>query len=342
MQIAPVSSINARFTRVPTPVLAMLELTHKCNWACFHCIRDCNAGYELTDALLTEDWLGVLDELAELNCMAVSFTGGEATIHPDIIALIRHARKRGMSVSLKTNGMTLATIASELKAAGVQYLEVSVHGATAEAHDRCTQVPGSFDKTIAGIREARRVGIPVVMKSGVFRWNAHELLAMRELAGELDCPVARDYSIIVTDRGRLFDDDFVTVDQIREIERLWPVSVQESSQNGSQKPQTCAQGMNTVAISSDGEILSCIQVRKPLGRLAEMTLTEAWRRYAGRAHSISTDRLSRCASCELLPRCVVCVGRNESSTGSFYEPPLERCFITMSLYGQDKMIKEVV
>lgn len=323
------------FSKYPIPSVCMLELTHKCNEFCVHCVRDCNGLAPSEDFMTTEDWKTVIDDAASLKTFAISMTGGEPTLHEGFLELVSHAKSYGMAISVKTNALKLEAMAEEMKERGVRYLEISIHGDNAATHDRVTRVPGSFERAIRGIKAARRAGIAATIKCNFFRWNAGEVAGVRALAAELECQVNRDFFLINSDHGRAFDDDFVTPFQVRDIEADWPQASLASNQNKDTTPLMCTQGINNCAITADGEILSCLLVRKPLGHLREMTLVEAWGRYAGRSHSIDYKRFSRCNNCSLLPKCHVCIGQNYSATNDFYEPPLERCYVTMALYGAE-------
>ncbi len=311
----------------------MLELTNRCNLDCTHCVRE-SPSLHHTDELTTEEWLRVLDELADINTFTVCFTGGEATLHPDLLLLIRYARKLNMRVALKTNGLNLSRLASPLKADGVGLIDVSLYGSTAATHERCTLVPGSFARTTAGIRAARAEGIAVMINISLFRWNADELHAIRQFAAETGCSVNREYIMTTTDLGRT-PGDICTPSQIRAIEQSWPMMTIPSHQNGSTKVRFCTQGINRMAITARGEILSCITIREPMGHVRGEGVAAVWRRSTenGRPHNLDYDRFSRCLKCDFLPKCHVCPGHNQAATGEFYEPPLERCYAMMSLHG---------
>lgn len=336
--------INRLFARVPTPTAATLELTNRCNLACFHCVRDSPLGPRANELSLDE-WKRVLDELADVGTFSVCFTGGEATSFPGLMDLVHYARSLRMVVTLKTNGMTLDRLAPALAAAGVGLVEVSIYGADAATHERCTGIERSFDRTVAGIRAARSAGLSVTVNANLFRWNAHQAAAIRSLIEELGCLAKREYILTTTDRGRPLADAMMTPEQIRSVESVWPGCTIPENQNGFSKVKVCTQGMNTLAITSAGEILSCVIVRRPLGDLRQDGLAATWRRIAaaatanpgrpeGRAHGLDYSRFTRCHSCPYLPKCHVCVGQNLAATGDFYEPPLERCYITLSLYGR--------
>lgn len=332
--LAP-QDLNRLYHRHPFPVAGMLELTSRCHLACRHCIRD--QKHEAEEELSTAEWRHVLDELADLKGLVAVFTGGEPTMREDLAELTAHARGLGLAVSLKTNGARLADRLSELVAAGLQALEISIYGATAAAHEECTQEKGSFAATLGGIEAARGAGLPVTLKFFVFEWNVTELESARRLAERLGCPISRDLFLIRTDAGRDLDALRLAPAQARAVETSWPQATLENNQNRAARPLVCTQGINNCAVTATGDILSCIQFRKPLGNARREGLANTWRRFAGRMHGLDYNCFTRCARCPLLPRCRVCVGQNHAATGDPYEPPPSRCLLTMALYGQESL-----
>jgi radical SAM protein with 4Fe4S-binding SPASM domain len=93
--------------------------------------------------------------------------------------MVRHARRLGIEVNLVTNG-TLAdrARARSLARAGLRTAQVSIEAPDAETHDDLTARPGSFDLTLAGIRNLRAAGISVQTNTTVTALNAHLALLM--------------------------------------------------------------------------------------------------------------------------------------------------------------------
>jgi radical SAM protein with 4Fe4S-binding SPASM domain len=313
--------------------MAILEITNRCNLECVHCVRE-SPTVEFSDELTTPEWLNVLDELAALGVFSVCFSGGEATIHPDFFALVDRARECKMAVFLKTNGLSLGHLAPRLAAAGVRGIDVSLYGATSGTHERCTKIARSFERTVDSIRAARAADITVTIKVSLFRWNVHELEAIRSLGRELGCSVQRDYLLTNTDTGRVHDEDLCTPAQMRWVESVWPSLTLPEALNGPNRIKICNQGVSRLAVTARGEILSCIAIRKPIGHVRAGGIHAAWESARERPHEIAYERFDRCLSCDWLDRCRVCLGHNDAATGSWYEPPLERCMATMALFGR--------
>lgn len=89
-----------------TPLLVWFEITRKCNLACPHCYID--AGNPRDEELTTSEILHLLEEMAQMGVWAVTFTGGEPTLHPDFADFVQFARSQGLLVGIATNGMFLS------------------------------------------------------------------------------------------------------------------------------------------------------------------------------------------------------------------------------------------
>ena len=87
--------------------VGIIEVNSACNMHCPLCFANAGAGFSLTLADVEE----ILDDfiLAEGNPQVVQFSGGEPTIHPDLIAMLVAAKARGIPhVMINTNGKRIA------------------------------------------------------------------------------------------------------------------------------------------------------------------------------------------------------------------------------------------
>ena len=88
-----------------TPPLVWLELTRKCNLTCLHCYIE--GGEARENEMPASEFYRLIDEFADMGVWAIAFTGGEPTLHPEFVDLVRHARRRNLLVGVATNGMFL-------------------------------------------------------------------------------------------------------------------------------------------------------------------------------------------------------------------------------------------
>jgi len=120
-----------------------LILTYDCNLACEYCT--CVGGLR-GRTLAGGAVLRALAQGRRDGLDAVSFTGGEPTVRPDLVALVRAARQEGYAtLKLQTNGLLLAQRPNldRLLAAGVNLVHLSVHTHLAGDYDRLVRRPGS-------------------------------------------------------------------------------------------------------------------------------------------------------------------------------------------------------
>ena len=107
---------------------------------------------------------------------AVSFTGGEPTIRPDLLALVKTARALGYAdIKLQSNGLLLAAPGNveRLIAAGVTRVHVSIHTHRPERYDALVRRGGAYPLMVRGLEQAVRSGVlvlaEVILKEDTYR-----------------------------------------------------------------------------------------------------------------------------------------------------------------------------
>ena len=173
--------------------------TQACNLKCLHCY---SAGADTAgDQLTTEQGRALIDDLAEFGAPVLLLSGGEPLMRPDVVELLDHARGRGLSVALSTNG-TLITpeLAARLAAAGVRYVGVSLDG-PAETNDAFRGAAGAFDAALAGLRHCREVGLPVGLRMTINTANVAEIPAIFDLVAREQIARLCFYHFVPVGRG---------------------------------------------------------------------------------------------------------------------------------------------
>ncbi len=105
------------------PILAHLIPIRRCNLSCAYC----NEYDDVSKPVPTETMLRRVDRLGELGTTAVTLSGGEPLLHPDLDEIIAHIRRRGIIAGLITNGYLLtAARIHRLNRAGLDHLQISI------------------------------------------------------------------------------------------------------------------------------------------------------------------------------------------------------------------------
>jgi radical SAM protein with 4Fe4S-binding SPASM domain len=183
------------------PFLVVWDFTHNCNLSCKHCYS--NSGATRETELTTEEALEVVDQLADAGVIALAFSGGEPLSRRDFFEVASHASKRGLYVSVATNG-TLLTKKNvhKLKQIKINYVEVSIDGATAETHDSFRGVPSAFDKAVAGLKNCVEEDLCACIATTATKSNLAEMPEILDLAEEMGAERFTYFNFIPTGRGK--------------------------------------------------------------------------------------------------------------------------------------------
>jgi MoaA/NifB/PqqE/SkfB family radical SAM enzyme len=109
------------------PFLAHIIPIRRCNLACEYC----NEYDDFSKAVPTEEMFRRVDQLGDLGTSAVTISGGEPLLHPELDEIIGRIRKNGMISGLITNGYLLVAERIErLNRAGLEWLQISIDNVT--------------------------------------------------------------------------------------------------------------------------------------------------------------------------------------------------------------------
>jgi cyclic pyranopterin phosphate synthase len=139
-----------------------LSVTERCNYRCIYCLPD-GCSHRGSDAPLSVAEIGrLVRAMAGVGFWKVRLTGGEPTLRADICEIVRAvAATPGMrNVALTTNGYRLATVARELRDAGLTAVNVSVDSLDPERFQRITGTR-HLERVVGGIDAALSAGLAV-------------------------------------------------------------------------------------------------------------------------------------------------------------------------------------
>jgi radical SAM protein with 4Fe4S-binding SPASM domain len=157
-------------TGVHAPYKADIALTYGCNNECPHCYNEPDR--LSMPSLAVEDWKKVLDKIVSVGVPHLIFTGGEATLHPDLPELIAYADQLGPIVGLNTNGRHIAhrPYMETLAEAGLNHIQVTLGSHDPRVHDAIMGAT-SFHQTVGGIENALASNVHVITNTTLMRAN---------------------------------------------------------------------------------------------------------------------------------------------------------------------------
>lgn len=165
-----VGRLRDKFGRAITDL--RVSVTDRCNYKCVYC-RTGNEGAQYTE-LAIADYLRMVRRFVALGVEKIRLTGGEPLLRHGLVEMVSElAQMRAaytsegtktdaghpLDIALTTNGHLLEGLAKPLKDAGLNRITVSMDAVDAETFSAITRVPRSFDRVMAGIRQAKAVGL---------------------------------------------------------------------------------------------------------------------------------------------------------------------------------------
>lgn len=139
-----------------------LEITEKCNLECSHCYADSGPRRELYGEMRLENWYAVIQESADLGCREIQFIGGEPTLHPDLGRLVDCASACGYTfIEVFTNATVFSDSLYRVFLRSQVQVATSFYSNDPTIHDQITRSPGSFLRTVNGIKQIINIGLRV-------------------------------------------------------------------------------------------------------------------------------------------------------------------------------------
>lgn len=338
MRLAGLAELRAKQQKDVRPWTASLEITRRCNLRCTHCLR--GPSHE-DDGLVIDEVRQLVDQLAELGCMKLTFTGGEPFARPDFLAILEYAWQQRMASVVLTNGsLVTSAMAARLADLHVLELQVSLYGASAQAHEAVTGVPGSFSATLGGIRRLTERGLRVRIMMPVLARNAQEVSAVRELCGQLGVTFQRSLLLFPRDDGLATPLELLASDEQlcqladEEAETSPAISGTANAELVEHRP-LCTAGIEQLGIGSDGTVFPCGALRLPAGNIRKRELAEIWHT------SPALEELRRtrpafpasCSTCQVRETCFWCPGLSLAIEGDMKVPNYQDCRRTRISYG---------
>jgi molybdenum cofactor biosynthesis enzyme MoaA len=170
------------------PGILLVRLMSRCNEKCVFCM--------VADEIAFSDDLAYEDVAASIarqpQGTQIEFFGGEPTIYPRFLDLLRLARERGHRCSIASNVRIFHSSAftdsvAELGAPEI-YIRTSIYGDGAEVHDRYTATRGSYVQTLRGIANIVAAGFDSQVNVVILRDNVEHLVSIVEQVHDWGVP----------------------------------------------------------------------------------------------------------------------------------------------------------
>jgi radical SAM protein with 4Fe4S-binding SPASM domain len=333
------ADLHQRQSGQRAPMQVSIEVTRRCPLECQHCYNNLPMGDQdaRSREMTTEEHFKMLDELVEMGCFWLLYTGGEIFARKDFLEIYTYAKKKGFLITLFTNGTLInEKIADYLCEWPPFSIEITLYGRTRETYEALTQIPGSYDRCLRGIKLLRERKLPLKLKTVATSINKHEVIAMRQFAEE-ELGVEFKFDGQVNPRidcsqsplaVRLTPEEVVALDMnapkgVTEYQRLAKRDL-ENPPNLAKNDTVyfCGGGMNSFAINAHGEMGICVISQQDTFRVQEAGLKRVWEESLLQLRTRKRTQVTKCVQCRIQSLCGMCPANGEMENGD-KESPVE-------------------
>lgn len=132
-----------------------IKPTLKCTANCIGCVsrRTYHKSASGNRMLSLDQWMKVIEDAASLGLEKLSISGGEPTLYPHLVELVREIKKHEILVQINTNGTFITReLAQELLKAGLDSVSISIYSHQPDTHDEFRRQPKLWIKATNAVR----------------------------------------------------------------------------------------------------------------------------------------------------------------------------------------------
>jgi radical SAM protein with 4Fe4S-binding SPASM domain len=326
--------IHSRVFAEQIPSDGTIELTHRCNLKCIHCYCNLPANDRKVreKELTTKEVFRILDEIAEEGCLWLLLTGGEPLLREDFKEIYAYAKRKGMLITLFTNGTLISQeIADLLRDCPPFLVSITIYGATPKTYEKITRVSRSFSRCLRGINLLLERKIPLRLRTIAMRMNYAELRAMKSFSESCGLEFRFDSCIhprldgsLSPCNARLSPEEVVRLDleDERRVSKFKKSYYEFEASSTTNFLYNCSAGVDTFSINPYGHLQICLMVTKPFFNLREGSFNHGWKKFIPEIRSLPKKRQSQCDSCRNRPLCARCPAWADLEAGN-PEAPVE-------------------
>lgn len=216
-------------------------------------------------------------QITDAGGILINLTGGEPLLRQDLLSIVSQISRLPALISITTNGLLLTdSLLSDFKKSGLNILQISLSSPLEHEHDRQIGVEGSYKKVLSAIKEARRLGIEVLINTVITRdiLYSDRMNKMVSLASGNDCFLSLVFPARV---GGWKDEDVnLKAQDYKNIQKWLKLKFVTCDTESCFVKGRCPAGNEKIYISAYGDVLYCPFIHNKYGNILEEGFPKVW------------------------------------------------------------------
>lgn len=336
----------------------MFELTYRCSEKCIHCY---NEGATRNDneistrgdreELTFNDYKRIIDELYEQGLIKVCLSGGDPFSKSFVWELIDYLYNKGVAFDVFTNGQHIVNSVERLANYYPRLVGISIYSGIAEVHDFITRINGSWEKSIAVVRQLSVLGVPTNIKCCVMRPNVKSYYLVADIARKYGAVPQFEISLTDSIEGDRCVSKYLrmTKEQLEIVLRDDNVPLyigKEAPNYGGQSKlmdqNPCGAGEKSFCITPEGNVIPCCAFHTLFGNLKKNSLSSILNNSKELSYwrGLTLNDYEECGRYDYCAYCNLCPGNNYIEHGTPLKASEVNCFMAKTRYGLAQKMKQ--
>ena len=303
-----------------------IEFSRICNFRCSYCYVPDRS--ECLNELSREEIKDVILQAKALGARKIIILGGEPSIYPHLVEMLRFLGREGLEIEMFTNGSGINTDLAAVLAEEKVRVVLKLNSRDEATQDRLAGKKGAFQIINTALATLRQAGYPaadqfLAISTVICRQNIAELPALWQWLREENI---EPYFEVITPQANALDNIWLSVDSGELKELFTGLSARDRERVGRDwEPQPplvgnkCMRHQVSCVVTATGDVTPCVGVTIALDNIRNNKLAHILK------HSEVINNLKNyrnmikgvCRTCEKAEECYGCRGAAYQMTGDY-------------------------
>jgi len=303
-----------------------IEFSRICNFRCCYCYVD--AKIECTNELSREEIRDVILQAKELGARKIIILGGEPSVYPHLVEMLRFLGKEGLEVEMFTNGSGIDRALAAVLAEERVRIALKLNSRDEKIQDQLAGKKGAYRIIGSALAALQAAGYPskelfLAISTVICRQNIEELPSMWQWLREENI---EPYFEVITPQANALGNSWLGVEPVELKELFIRLSAIDQDKFGrTWEPQPplvgnkCMRHQVSCVVTATGDVMPCVGVTIPQGNIRRDKLASILKNseVINNLKNYRQMMKGECRNCEKAAECYGCRGAAYQLTGDY-------------------------